>query len=504
MESQQQQETPSQYDFATMYEEWYVLQQQEQQQRRRQARSTKEGEVSSNDGSLDYTAALASRAGRLGNIQAAILCKEPTENDGYLRALLEIMHLEDEEHDNDLPLPHYCLNDIPTVNPSQATTLLEPDIDMDAFFEEYPECMKQKEDYDDSDEGEISCDEEDATTQPERKNISVSTQTDATTTEDPHLGEAQARGAFNYSQPRMDRQLINHYPSAQPQNFLPPAPDMHSHLTQRQPVVQTATTTANPRQQTVQPNQNQFQTALEFAHGGGETAPSRPPQLQQQQQPCHGYGFDYCPPEEPLEEAENPMAPALAIRDSLKRKFQIPMIGANPASSSSTNNNRKNGVAQNISGNVVSGGKASTKEDDNGNDDLPEELKRFGKDLVDKIRDEIMDNKERITFADIAGLEDAKATIQEIVCWPMKRPDLFTGLRRTPNGLLLFGKSVRCGRYEPSHCNNGNLSIKRPFSNLVTKIEGPPGTGLVQLLACRIECMHYSIRSHILFVPLIM
>ena len=27
----------------------------------------------------------------------------------------------------------------------------------------------------------------------------------------------------------------------------------------------------------------------------------------------------------------------------------------------------------------------------------------------------------------------------ELVCWPMKRPDLFTGLRRGPNGLLLFG-----------------------------------------------------------------
>jgi len=82
--------------------------------------------------------------------------------------------------------------------------------------------------------------------------------------------------------------------------------------------------------------------------------------------------------------------------------------------------------------------------DDDGNasgdeEELPEELKRFGKELVDKIKSEIMYNGEEITFDDIAGLEDAKATILEIVCWPMKRPDLFTGLRRTPRGLLLFG-----------------------------------------------------------------
>ena len=76
-------------------------------------------------------------------------------------------------------------------------------------------------------------------------------------------------------------------------------------------------------------------------------------------------------------------------------------------------------------------------------DDLPEALKKFGKDLVEKIEHEIMDHGEQITFDDIAGLHDAKETIQELVCWPMKRPDLFTGLRRTPNGLLLFGMFAR-------------------------------------------------------------
>jgi SpoVK/Ycf46/Vps4 family AAA+-type ATPase len=34
-----------------------------------------------------------------------------------------------------------------------------------------------------------------------------------------------------------------------------------------------------------------------------------------------------------------------------------------------------------------------------------------------------------ITWDDIAGLEFAKATVQEIVVWPMLRPDIFSGLR---------------------------------------------------------------------------
>jgi fidgetin-like protein 1 len=71
--------------------------------------------------------------------------------------------------------------------------------------------------------------------------------------------------------------------------------------------------------------------------------------------------------------------------------------------------------------------------------DLPGPLKGLDKELVEKIENEILDSGDKVTFDDIAGLEHAKATVQELVCWPMKRPDLFTGLRRGPNGLLLYG-----------------------------------------------------------------
>jgi SpoVK/Ycf46/Vps4 family AAA+-type ATPase len=83
--------------------------------------------------------------------------------------------------------------------------------------------------------------------------------------------------------------------------------------------------------------------------------------------------------------------------------------------------------------------------DDNDDDELPEELRIYGKDLVEKIENEIMEDRgggtttTPITFDDIAGLKDQKQTVYEVVCWPMQRPDLFTGLRRAPNGLLLYG-----------------------------------------------------------------
>lgn len=42
-------------------------------------------------------------------------------------------------------------------------------------------------------------------------------------------------------------------------------------------------------------------------------------------------------------------------------------------------------------------------------------------------------------FDDIAGLKFQKGAVVELVCWPLERPDLFTGLRALPKGLLLFG-----------------------------------------------------------------
>ncbi|KAL6101511.1 fignl1 [Pungitius sinensis] len=70
---------------------------------------------------------------------------------------------------------------------------------------------------------------------------------------------------------------------------------------------------------------------------------------------------------------------------------------------------------------------------------LDERLKNFEPKIIELIMSEIMDHGPPVTWDDIAGLEFAKSTIKEIVVWPMLRPDIFTGLRGPPKGILLFG-----------------------------------------------------------------
>ncbi|KAI4888303.1 hypothetical protein NFI96_002629 [Prochilodus magdalenae] len=70
---------------------------------------------------------------------------------------------------------------------------------------------------------------------------------------------------------------------------------------------------------------------------------------------------------------------------------------------------------------------------------IDERLKNFEPKIIELIMSEIMDHGPPVAWDDIAGLEFAKATIKEIVVWPMLRPDIFTGLRGPPKGILLFG-----------------------------------------------------------------
>ncbi|NXO68968.1 FIGL1 protein, partial [Phainopepla nitens] len=70
---------------------------------------------------------------------------------------------------------------------------------------------------------------------------------------------------------------------------------------------------------------------------------------------------------------------------------------------------------------------------------VDERLKNIDSKMVELIMHEIMDHGPPVSWDDIAGVEFAKATIKEIVVWPMLRPDIFTGLRGPPKGILLFG-----------------------------------------------------------------
>ena len=89
---------------------------------------------------------------------------------------------------------------------------------------------------------------------------------------------------------------------------------------------------------------------------------------------------------------------------------------------------------------------ANQKDGDKGNPgaNLPEEMqderyKNLDPRMVELIENEIMERQLTVTWEDIAGLEFAKKTINEIIIWPMLRPDIFTGIRAPPRGIMFFG-----------------------------------------------------------------
>ncbi len=68
-----------------------------------------------------------------------------------------------------------------------------------------------------------------------------------------------------------------------------------------------------------------------------------------------------------------------------------------------------------------------------------ERYKNLDPRMVEVIEGEIIERQPNVTWDDIAGLEFAKKTINEIIIWPMLRPDIFTGMRAPPRGIMLFG-----------------------------------------------------------------
>ncbi|KAJ7376494.1 hypothetical protein OS493_034230 [Desmophyllum pertusum] len=66
-------------------------------------------------------------------------------------------------------------------------------------------------------------------------------------------------------------------------------------------------------------------------------------------------------------------------------------------------------------------------------------LKNIDSKLANHIMDEIIESEAPVHFDDIAGAENAKKLLKEIVILPYLRPELFTGLRAPARGLLLFG-----------------------------------------------------------------
>ena len=103
-----------------------------------------------------------------------------------------------------------------------------------------------------------------------------------------------------------------------------------------------------------------------------------------------------------------------------------------------------------------------------------ERYKNLDPRMVEAIESEIMDKQPNLTWDDIAGLEFAKKTINEIIIWPMQRPDIFTGMRAPPRGIMLFGPpgtgKTLLGKAIAAQCKATFLSISA--STLTSKWVG--------------------------------
>ena len=56
---------------------------------------------------------------------------------------------------------------------------------------------------------------------------------------------------------------------------------------------------------------------------------------------------------------------------------------------------------------------------------LPEALQKIEPAMLELVCNEVVESGGRVAWDDIAGQEQAKRLIQELVVWPMKNPDLF-------------------------------------------------------------------------------
>ena len=119
-----------------------------------------------------------------------------------------------------------------------------------------------------------------------------------------------------------------------------------------------------------------------------------------------------------------------ANEDDYKKKIYFVK---DPNFKNNSNNNNQN-TKQNLNNNQNQNNQNNQnnqKKDDKGT--------VVSNDLREKVLSEIVDSKPGVKFSDVVGLDGAKQILKEIIIIPNLRPDLFTGLRSPPRGLLLFG-----------------------------------------------------------------
>ena len=106
----------------------------------------------------------------------------------------------------------------------------------------------------------------------------------------------------------------------------------------------------------------------------------------------------------------------------------------NSGSANKSNNNNQSALSK-----VLLSNPNLPQLDESKQAELEEKLKGFDEKMIEFIQSEILSSSPDVHWDDIAGLDFAKKTIKEIIIWPMLKPELFSGIRSPPKGLLLFG-----------------------------------------------------------------
>nr|XP_044250897.1 fidgetin-like protein 1 [Drosophila takahashii] len=168
----------------------------------------------------------------------------------------------------------------------------------------------------------------------------------------------------------------------------------------------------------------------------GAVPPSRtnsaPSSINRQQEPPEdpsqsGYGF-------------RTAREQLILDDLKKNKHQAASKPPSSAPSDMMNFRKKTlGGKRTVSSNfvspLVSNGNSTSPNAGN----IPTALAHLDPKMVEQILGESMHDFKPVAWEDIAGLESAKSTFLEAIIMPLRRPDLFTGVRCPPRGVLLFG-----------------------------------------------------------------
>lgn len=123
-----------------------------------------------------------------------------------------------------------------------------------------------------------------------------------------------------------------------------------------------------------------------------------------------------------------------------------------------------------------------------------ERLKNVDKKIAERILNEVVDKKQDTKWDDIAGLDNVKQAINEIVVYPMQNPDLFQGLLAPAKGLLLFGPpgtgKTLIGKCIA--CESGATFFAISASSLTSKWVGE-GEKMVRALFAVARCMQPSV-----------